>query len=129
MRRLVALLAGALVVAAVATMTSVTPRKAPARDGGPALPIPWSGAINESEGPQSFLDLATASGAPVTQAEIKRAAAQADALPDADSSRWQYVGPSNVGGRVVDVVVDPTTTPSTLYTAASTGGVFKSTDG
>src|SRR5215467_712564 len=112
MRRLVLLVCGGLIVAAVATMTSVTPRKAPARDTGP---IPWSGAMNESEGPQSFLDLAAASGAPVTQAEIKRASAQADALPNADSSRWQYVGPSNVGGRVVDVVVDPTTTPSTLY--------------
>jgi photosystem II stability/assembly factor-like uncharacterized protein len=129
MRRLVLLVTGALVVVAIATTASVTARRAPAHAAS-AEPPPWSGpADKEAEGPQSFLDLAAASGAPVTQAQLKRAAAQADALPDANSTRWQYVGPSNVGGRVIDVVVDPTTSPSTVYAAVSSGGVFKSTDG
>ena len=126
MRRLVMLVTGALVIVAIATTTSVTAKRAPVH--AQAAP-PWSGAVKEQEGPQRFLDMASSSGGQVTQAEIQRASAQADALPEAsDSSRWQYVGSSNVAGRVIDVVVDPTTTPSTLYAAASTGGVFKSVD-
>jgi hypothetical protein len=86
MRRLVLLVTGALVVVAIGTMTSVTARRGPAHaDAGPP---PWNGAVKEeAEGPQSFLDLAAASGAPVTQAQLKRAAAQADALPEASSTR------------------------------------------
>jgi hypothetical protein len=98
MRRLVLLVTGALVVVAIATTASVTARRAPTHAAS-SEPPPWSGpADKEAEGPQSFLDLAASSGAPVTQAQVKRAAAQADALPDADSTRWQYVGPSNVAG-------------------------------
>jgi hypothetical protein len=66
----------------------------------------------------------------VTEAQVKRAAAQAAALPDAGSnSRWQFVGPSNVAGRVTDLAIDPTTSPSTVYASVGSGGVFKSTDG
>ena len=96
MRRVLLLVTAALAVVAVATTTSITPKRAPARAA--AGPVPWNGAVKEDEGPQSFLDLAASSGEPVTQAEVKRAAAQANALPDAaDASRWQFVGPSNVG--------------------------------
>jgi photosystem II stability/assembly factor-like uncharacterized protein len=125
MRRLVLLVIGALVVVAIVTTTSVTAKRGPARA---AAPVPWNGAEKDSEGPQSFLDLAASSGDPVTQAEVKRAAAQADALPDATSTRWQFVGPSNVAGRVTDLAIDPTTTPSTVYASIGSGGVFKSTD-
>jgi hypothetical protein len=40
---------------------------------------------------------------------------------------WQNIGPANVGGRVTDLVVDPTRT-NTVYAAAATGGVWKSTN-
>ena len=40
---------------------------------------------------------------------------------------WDLVGPTNIGGRVTDLVVDPTT-PNTLYVAAAGGGIWKSTD-
>jgi len=114
-----------VVVAVVATTRSVSPKEKATH----ATVAPWNGAMNESEGPQSFLDLAASTGGPVQPAQVAQAAAQADALPDAsDSSRWQYLGPSNIAGRVVDVVVDPHTTPSTIYTGASSGGVWKSTD-
>jgi photosystem II stability/assembly factor-like uncharacterized protein len=126
MKRLVLLVSSALVVVGIASATSVTPREAAAPDAGP---LPWSGAMNESEGPQSFLDLSASAGRPVTQAQVKRAVAQAAALPEAsDSSRWQFVGPSNVGGRVTDLAIDPTTSPSTVYASVGSGGVFKSTD-
>ena len=42
--------------------------------------------------------------------------------------RWDLLGPSNIGGRLIDLVVDPVT-PGTVYVAAGTGGVWKSTDG
>ncbi|HMB93624.1 MAG TPA: T9SS type A sorting domain-containing protein [Rhodothermales bacterium] len=40
---------------------------------------------------------------------------------------WQVLGPTNIGGRVVDVAFDPHH-PDTVYAAAATGGVFKSVD-
>src|SRR6185369_13032757 len=39
---------------------------------------------------------------------------------------WQPLGPSNIGGRVVDLVVDPVRT-DTVYAGAATGGVWRST--
>ena len=48
--------------------------------------------------------------------------------PQLLGARWKSLGPSNIGGRLIDVVMDPRT-PGTLYVAAGTGGVWKSTDG
>jgi photosystem II stability/assembly factor-like uncharacterized protein len=48
--------------------------------------------------------------------------------PRLSGVRWRLLGPDNIGGRLIDVVVDPTT-PGTVYVAAGTGGVWKSTDG
>jgi photosystem II stability/assembly factor-like uncharacterized protein len=43
------------------------------------------------------------------------------------AAKWKFVGPTNIGGRVVDIAVDPSA-PDTLYVAAATGGVWKSKD-
>ena len=51
----------------------------------------------------------------------------ADADPALAEAAWSLVGPRNIGGRIVDVVVDPVL-PDTVYVAAATGGVWKSTD-
>ncbi len=40
---------------------------------------------------------------------------------------WEFAGPANIGGRVVDIEFDPKN-PATVYAAAATGGVFKSMD-
>jgi photosystem II stability/assembly factor-like uncharacterized protein len=40
---------------------------------------------------------------------------------------WQLVGPTNIGGRLVDVAVDPVLA-DTVYVAAASGGIWKSTD-
>ena len=40
---------------------------------------------------------------------------------------WEFIGPVNVGGRVVDIEFNPTN-PSVVYAGFATGGVFKSTD-
>ena len=61
----------------------------------------------------------------------RTAFAEAQALKAASKTdtfgTWKLAGPTNIGGRVVDVAFDPQT-PSTIYAAAATGGVFKSTD-
>lgn len=40
---------------------------------------------------------------------------------------WEFAGPTNIGGRVVDLEFDPNN-PSIIYAGFSTGGVFKSFD-
>ena len=74
----------------------------------------------------------THGGIPIGAPE--RAAAQAAALAQAAeqsnrplaTARWRFVGPTNIGGRVVDIAVDPVAA-DTIYIAAATGGVWKST--
>jgi photosystem II stability/assembly factor-like uncharacterized protein len=66
---------------------------------------------------------------------FQRAKQQASALqtlaaktqPSIASRPWSFLGPKNVGGRVVDGVVDPTT-DDTIYVAAASNGVWKSSD-
>jgi photosystem II stability/assembly factor-like uncharacterized protein len=67
------------------------------------------------------------SGHRITMAELHQAARQAAAIPAPDTTPWQPIGPTNVGGRVVDLVVDPSS-PDTIYVAAAGGGIWKSTD-
>lgn len=40
---------------------------------------------------------------------------------------WQEEGPSNIGGRVVDLAMDPVT-PNRIYAAMASGGIFRSDD-
>ena len=40
---------------------------------------------------------------------------------------WEFIGPVNVGGRVVDIEFNPSD-PNIVYAGFATGGVFKSTD-
>ncbi len=82
-------------------------------DGGPAAPA-------------EYLTRKFTSGQNVTTAQIRRAQQQAAALPAAGNA-WNLVGPTNIGGRVTDLVADPRH-PDTLYVAASGGGVWRSTD-
>lgn len=42
--------------------------------------------------------------------------------------QWEFAGPTNIGGRVVDLEFDPNN-PSIIYAGFSTGGIFKSFDG
>ncbi len=61
-----------------------------------------------------------------------RASDQARAIRGSPTPRfkntWGLTGPTNVGGRIVDLVVDPNQ-GNTIYVAAATGGVWKNTDG
>ena len=41
--------------------------------------------------------------------------------------KWSYIGPSNIGGRVVDITTDPRR-ENTIFVASASGGMWKSTD-
>ena len=56
-----------------------------------------------------------------------RAAAPGELAAEMATTSWQFAGPTNIGGRIVDVAVDPVM-PDTIYVAAATGGIWKSTD-
>src|SRR6266508_1541690 len=61
----------------------------------------------------------------VDQAATAALAPRAAALA---AGPWQPLGPSNIGGRITDAVVDPVRS-NTVYAGAATGGVWRSTDG
>ena len=41
--------------------------------------------------------------------------------------QWELAGPTNIGGRITDIEVDPTD-DNTVYVGAASGGIFKTTD-
>lgn len=55
-----------------------------------------------------------------------RAVADAQAI-DTVGEPWQFVGPRNIGGRILDIAVDPTL-PDTIYAASASGGLWRSND-
>jgi len=66
----------------------------------------------------------------VTEAIAVSLQMEADALARTDGradKRWELTGPSNIGGRVRELAVDPTT-EGVVYIAAATGGIWKSTN-
>lgn len=54
------------------------------------------------------------------------AAEQAARLP-AGGGRWRSIGPTNIGGRIVSLALDPRRA-DTVYAAAASGGLWRSTD-
>ena len=44
------------------------------------------------------------------------------------SNDWKYAGPENIGGRITDVEMHPSSL-QVMYLCAASGGIFKSTDG
>ncbi len=115
-----------LVLAVVVTTRSTThPIAATAPAGQPPA---LEREAQAPDAPDEYLDLKQSSAQDVSVAQVRRAQAQAAAVPDAaNQTPWSLVGPSNIGARVVDLVVD-NQHPDTIYVAASGGGVWKSAD-
>jgi photosystem II stability/assembly factor-like uncharacterized protein len=96
----------------------------------------WSAAgtqdqsVAEVEGspaePAIYMAAREASGQELTTKMFKRAKEQAAAVSSSDGT-WTDLGPTNIGGRITDLVVD-TSQPNTIYVAAAGGGIWKSTD-
>ena len=40
---------------------------------------------------------------------------------------WVPLGPENIGGRITDLAINPNE-PSTIYVAAASGGIYKTTN-
>jgi photosystem II stability/assembly factor-like uncharacterized protein len=92
--------------------------------------------VESSMGPEdSYLFTRSMAGGMPTAAQLEEVAAEraaarrattreAPALLDA---RWRFQGPTNVGGRVVDLALHPHRT-GTVYVATAGGGVWKTTD-
>jgi hypothetical protein len=77
--------------------------------------------------PADYLTTKFSSGKDISLDQVRQARTQAAQIPQAGTQSWGYVGPSNIGGRIVGLVVDPSR-PDTVYVAASGGGVWRSTD-
>lgn len=92
--------------------------------GNPAAPAEWMwlqrANPDGSIPPSAYLDAVT---------RTRQISADTSArMPSLAGVRWELLGPSNIGGRLIDLVIDPNT-PDVVYVAAGTGGVWKSTDG
>ena len=69
---------------------------------------------------------------PIREAPVARVITERErvvkALPNASgSSQWEPIGPTNIGGRITSLVVDPTF-PDRIWAGAAGGGVWHSPD-
>lgn len=97
---------------------------------------PYVEAIKERKAPEDFFlfERLFTGGAPGRNS-LQAAAEQAEAVgraternaPALAAKKWEFIGPTNIGARVVDMVMDPQR-ENTLYLASASGGVWKSTD-
>lgn len=101
------------------------------------------GATAEDEraerfGPEDHMLFQRTATAMPTRTQLRQAWAQATRLNSAgadgragaataNSARWRFVGPVNIGARVTDLAVDPVLR-DTIYVASASGGVWKSSD-
>lgn len=97
---------------------------------------PYIEAVREGKAPEDYyLFSRFGSGGTPSPRALAAAAQQARrvrhltarAAPSLATARWDYVGPSNIGARVLDIAVD-TELEDTIYIAAASGGVWKSSD-
>lgn len=88
-----------------------------------------------SPGADWFFNQRSGGGKTVSYDSYQRAldqAKSAEAMTAADrpefaEAEWEWMGPTNIGGRVTEVAIDPSS-PDTVYAATASGGVWKSTD-
>lgn len=92
--------------------------------------VSGDGLAPKAPNPWFFVERAYPQGR-IPRQEWRKAQHQARALRDAAAVKgggsWTPLGPTNIGGRVTDVVVDPTDS-DILYVGAAEGGVLRSFD-
>ncbi len=125
--RLVGIFAAIVVIAGV--LTSATAGMVGSEDEDHEA---GSAEVEEDEGdggpqaPADFLNDRFTSMQDITDDQVQQAVAQAAQFGE-NGENWKLAGPSNIGGRITGLVVDPRR-PNTIYVAASGGGVWRSTD-
>lgn len=113
-----------LVLAAVTGAALLT---APAAAAPPPPPTDVYRPVRGPSAPAEYRYLQkTVPGESIPRHAHDLAAAQARELPTV-GGRWKGVGPTNIGGRVVSLALDPKRA-DTLYAAAASGGLWRSTD-
>src|SRR5688572_10646615 len=138
MRRRLLPLAALPVLVALVAAPGLTPT---ASSAAPAVAPPLAGV--SASGLAALLDPAAepgdpmlaASGGTVPVGAFERASTQAAAVgaktkssdPALAKATWKLRGPTNIGGRVLDVVVDPKVRNG-VYAATASGGVWHSKD-
>jgi hypothetical protein len=97
---------------------------------GSRAPLHVSGSgVSNAESPEApavYMALKESSGKQLTTAMFKRAQQQAVAMP-VSTGTWTDLGPTDIGGRITDLVVD-SAHPDTIFVAAAGGGIWKSAD-
>lgn len=137
-RRIWIALGISLVVLAVLAYPSpgIFIRPTPGHDIDFGLGGPYIEAARTQTPPEDFyLFSRFGSGGTPSAAQLHAAAAQARRIgrltqriaPRIAGTRWSYVGADNIGGRVVDIAVD-VKLEDTIYVAAASGGLWKSTN-
>jgi photosystem II stability/assembly factor-like uncharacterized protein len=113
-----------LVLAAVTGAALLT---APAAAAPPPPPADVYRPVRGPSAPAEYRYLQkTVPGESIPRHAHDLAAAQARELPTV-GGRWKGVGPTNIGGRIVSLALDPKRA-DTLYAAAASGGLWRSTD-
>jgi photosystem II stability/assembly factor-like uncharacterized protein len=113
-----------LVLAAVTGAALLT---APAAAAPPPPPTDVYRPVRGPSAPAEYRYLQkTLPGESIPRHAHDLAAEQARELP-AVGGRWKGVGPTNIGGRIVSLALDPKRA-DTLYAAAASGGLWRSTD-
>lgn len=123
MKRILAAVAVALSALLTAPPALAASPHHPPGTGQPGEYRPVRGPSAPSE--HRFLQK-TIRGQDLPRHSYDQAAAQAAQMPTTGGA-WNLIGPSNIGGRVVDMALDPAH-PDTLYIATASGGLWRSTD-
>jgi photosystem II stability/assembly factor-like uncharacterized protein len=104
-------------------------------NGAANAPTVLPAVTPEPEGAEDWMYLQRANpDGSIPDAAVNEAIAQSKAMGRASQGSpatdqvWAELGPSNIGGRIRDVALDPTT-KDVVYIATGSGGLWRSTDG
>jgi photosystem II stability/assembly factor-like uncharacterized protein len=104
-------------------------------DGTASGPTVLPAVTPEPEGADDWMYLQRANpDGSIPDAAVNQAISQSKAMGQqsqgspATDQVWAELGPSNIGGRIRDVALDPTTKDA-VYIATGSGGIWRSTDG
>jgi photosystem II stability/assembly factor-like uncharacterized protein len=98
---------------------------APEAEGGPLSPVgDW---LSSQRAGEAGVVTAHSYARALEQTRAVKALT-ADEAPQLLDAPWTLMGPTNIGGRVVEIALDPTPA-DIVYAASASGGVWKSTDG
>jgi photosystem II stability/assembly factor-like uncharacterized protein len=130
------LLLNGLVVAAIAVTGDNEPRRSAilaAAEGEGEEEEEEEGGLGPAEPDDYFLFQRSSDGDLPRSSDFTRAVRQAQdvrgvtARAAQKGDTWELEGPTNIGGRLADLAVDPNN-DDVVYVAAATGGVWKTTD-